>query len=308
MFAVGSNSVMTPYSFYEYTTASGFMDTSTILTVVQSSILNTIQARNIPIISTIPFTKWVSTDTTGAVVLTTTYPFYYDSVFQNTISTIPSSIQVSYTSTLLSTIYPRPVSLYPSSIPIYPNSFLSSYTTSFLSTIPYFISTSASFGPIVSTGVLAASYPFDFISSYSGTSATYPLCIQSSNLWLDPTLSQYINSGSYNVQITFQYSLWLSSPTSSYSWVNTTGYFGMGQGLTGQTCTTRVGDRTYSQITNTFLYTPEPNGQQTLIGANTSNFTISVCISTINTLNTTAPSFDIYIPGTNNFTITLIPI
>jgi len=310
MFAVGSNSIMTPYSFYQYTTASGFMDTSTMMTVVQSSILSTIQAINIPIVSTISLTKWVSTDTTGAAVLQTDYPFYYDGIFQNTISTIPSSIQETYTSTLLSTVFGSPVVFYPSSTPIYPNPFISSYTTHFQSTIPYFISTSVSFGPIVSTGVLAASYPFDFVSTYTGTSARYPLCIQTSNVWLGPTMSHYITSGDYNVQISFQYSLSLNNTNPNpYSWVTTTGYFGTGQGLTGQTCRTRVAHtNTYSQVTNTFVYTPEPNGQQTLIGANMSNFTVNICLSTMNTANTNVPEFDLFVPGTNNFTISLFPI
>jgi hypothetical protein len=303
MFAVGKNSLLSPYSFYEYTNASGFMDTSTMQTVLHSSMLSTINGTPRTFVSTIPYTRWISSTTIE------THPFYYDSTFQVTSSTIPVSIQETYGSTFVSTIYPPPIILYPSSTPVYPNSFLSTIPYLFQSTIPYFVSTSMSFGSIVSTGVLANSYPFDFISSYSGTSVEYPYCIQTSNVWLGDTMSQYINSKKYNVFVDCQYSIWLSTSTTPYSWIDTTGYFGTGNGLIGQTCRTRVGDTTYSQIKNTFMYNPEPVGHQTQIGPNTSNFSLSICIgSTIQTTSSNIPSFDIFVPGSNNFTITLVPI
>jgi len=303
MFAVGKNSLLSPYSFYDYTNASGFMDTSTMQTVLQSSIVSTIRDTPKTFVSTIPYTKWVSSTTVQ------TNPLYYTSTFQLTTSTIPVSVQATYRSTFVSTIYPPPTVLYPSSTPVYPNPFLSTIPYLFQSTIPYFVSTSRSFGPIVSTGVLAASYPFDFVSSYSGTSVQYPYCIQTSNVWLGDTMSQYINSKQYNVFVNCQYSLWLSTSTTPYSWIDTTGYFGTGNGIVGQTCRSRVGDSTYTQITNTFMYNPEPLGYQTQIGPNTSNFSLSICIrSTIQTTSSNIPSFDIFIPGNNNFTITLVPI
>jgi hypothetical protein len=310
MFAVGSNSFVTPYSFYDYTNACGFKDTSTITTQILSTTTNMIHNANQTFISTIPLTKWVSTDVTGTInVLTRTSPFYYASTFQKTVSTIPVAVTNTYTSTLISTIYAPPIQLYPNSTPIYPNAFQSTCFFEFQSTIPYFVSTSTSFGPYTSTGVLAASYPFDFVSSYSGLVESYPMNIYTDSVWLGESMSQMINSKQYNVFINYQYSLWLSSSTTSYTWVSTVGYFGSGPGLTGQTSVTRVGDRTYTQITNTCMYVPEPIGQQTQIGANTKSFSLLVSLrKSIFETAISGPSYDLYVPGKNNFTITLVPI
>lgn len=310
MFAVGSNSFVTPYSFYEYTNACGFKDTSTITTQILSTTANMIHDARQTIVSTIPFTKWVSTDVTGtSIVLSQTSPFYYASTFNKTVSTIPVAVTNTYTSTLISTIYAPPVQMYPNSTPIYPNVFQSSCLFEFQSTIPYFVSTSTSFGPYTSTGVLAASYPFDFVSSYSITQNRYPNTIRTDSLWLGDTLSQMINSKQYNVFMNYQYNIWLSSSTTSCTWVSTIGYFGTGPGLTGQTSVTRVGDRTYTQVTNTCMYIPEPDGQQTQIGANTKSFSLVYSFqSTITETSIYSPACDLYIPGKNNFTITLVPI
>lgn len=300
MFAVGSNSFMAPYSFYDYTTASGFMDTSTLQTVIQSSIVSSIQGNLKTHVSTIPYTQWVSSTTVQ------TKPFYYSSTFQVTASTIVSSIQQTFPSTVLSTIYAPPRIFYPSGSPIYPNPFVSTYTYLFQSTIPSFVSTSVSFGPIVSTGVLAASYPFDFITTSSDNS--YPILIRTPNVWLGDTVSQWVNSKQYTISVNCQYSLLLSSSTTSYTWVSTTAYLGnaigsLNQiGLTGPTATTRVGDRTYTQITNTFSFSDSS------IGLNTSNFFLGIVLqSSITETSSNAPTYDLFIPGNTNFTFTCVP-
>jgi hypothetical protein len=307
MFAVGSNSLMTPYTFYDYTTASGFMDTSTMNTVIQSSIQSTIQGTPKTIISTIPYTQWSNSGTV------TTYPFYYASTFQVTTSTILSPIQQTFTSTVTSNIYGPPVTLYPSSTPIYPNPFISTYTYTFQSTIPSFISTSVSFGTIVSTGALAVSYTFDFISTSYTEPTTYPSVTQTPNVWLGDGLSKLIQSKQYNVLVDCQYSLELNSETTSNAWVDTIGNLGnvvgspSQSGLIGQKVTTRVGTGTYTQLTNSFLFKPDTTNQT--IGINASNFFISINVRrSASETGIVAPDYDIYIPGSNNFRFTLIPI
>jgi hypothetical protein len=311
MFAVGSNSFVTPYSFYDYTNACGFKDTSTITTQILSTTATMIYDTRQTLVSTIPLTKWISTNADGTLnVLTRTSPFYYASTFEKTISTIPVAVTNTYISSFISTIYPPAVQLYPNSTPVYPNVFYSTFLFEYQSTIPFFVSTSTSFGPYTSTGVLATSYPFDFISSYSGESERpYPNTIRTDSLWLGDTLSQMINSKQYNVFMNYQYNLWLSSSTTSCTWVSTIGYFGTGPGLSGQTSVTRVGDRTYTQVTNTCMYVPEPDGQQTQIGVNTKSFSLVYSFhSTISETSVYSPAYDLYIPGKNNFTITLVPI
>jgi len=276
-------------------------------TTIQSSIQSAIQTIPKTIISTIPYTYWINSGTT------TTYPFYYASTFQVTSSTIQSPIQETFTSTFQSNIFAPPVVLYPSSTPIYPNPVLSTYIYTFQSTIPSFLSTSTSFGTIVSTGVLAASYPFDFTSTCYVSAESYPAVIPTPNVWLGDTLSQLIQSKQYSIAVNCQYSLRLDSETTRYAFVDTVGYLGNvvgslnNSGLTGQRVTTRVGVGTYTQITNTFIFTPDQENQ--IIGINAANFFLSIVLNRSPTeTSLDAPDYDIYIPGNNNFTFTLIPI
>jgi hypothetical protein len=126
-------------------------------------------------------------------------------------------------------------------------------------------------------------------------------------------MSELIQSKQYNIVVNCQYSLLLNSDTTSYTWVDTFGYLGnvvgspSNSGLLGQRATTRVGSGTYTQITNTFIFTPDETN--TTIGINASNFFLSIILRRSPTeTSLDSPDYDIYIPGTNNFIFTLMPI
>jgi hypothetical protein len=277
MFAVGTSSFLDAFTFYQYTTSSGFVDTSTL----SSAIINVLNSSLISIgkifVSTIPYTNYTDTTSTGTYIQT--YPFDYPSTFNRTVSTFPS------------TFGPPP------------------------GTVSTFVSTGA-FGPFTSS-VAAAPSLFNFTSTYNGGSAQYPLQITTPKLWLGASMQALIDAqiqnvpGQYNVFVEFQYSLYLSSAATSYSWVSTTGLFGSNvAGNIGRTVTTRVGMSNYSHIREELSYAAQPNtGGNREIGTDASNFTLTLNLqSSFGTAGVLAPAFDIYIPGENNFTFTLVPV
>jgi len=280
MFAVGPSSFMTPYSFYEYTNASGFLDTSTLTSIYTSSlIVSTVNASGRVFMSTIPYTYWVSTG------IQTTYPFAYTSSFPCTFSTF--------------------LSTFPGRTP--PVSTLQS-TSKFLNG-PY----PSTFGYITSS-LTATSVPYDFKSTYTTMATTLDsnYRITSPNLWLGEGLSGLINSKKYDVFVQYQYSLWLSTPTVSppFTWISTTGFLGTGAGIVGRTASTRVQNSQYTEVTTILAYKPESSAYQFEMGIPLSNFTTTIRLQStiINTTSSITPAFDIFIPGQNNFTFTLVPV
>jgi hypothetical protein len=279
MFAVGTSSFLDAFTFYQYTTSSGFVDTSTL----SSAIINVLNSSLISIgkifVSTIPYTNYIDTTSTGNYIQT--YPFDYPSTFNRTVSTFPS------------TFGPPP------------------------GTVSTFVST-GTFGPFTSS-VAATPSLYNFTSTYSNGIAQYPLQITTPKLWLGTNMQGLLDAqiqnvpGQYNAFVEFQYSLYLSSPYTAYSWVSTTGTFGDTttlEGNIGRTVTTRVGMSNYSHIREKLSFAAESaNVQDRDIGFNASNFTLTLDIlSSIGTTNSLAPAFEIYIPGENNFTFTLVPV
>jgi hypothetical protein len=281
MFAVGKSSFLEAFTFYQYTTSSGFVDTSTL----SAAIINVLNSSLISIgkifVSTIPYTRY--TDTTSTGNYTQTFPFNYPSTFNRTVSSFTS------------TFGPPP------------------------GTVSTFVSTGA-FGPFTST-LAATPSPYDFTSTYNGGSAQYPLEIITPKLWLGTSMQALLdaqnqnNPGQYNAFVEFQYSLYLSSLSTSYSWVSTTGTFGptaTGEGNIGRTVTTRVGMSNYAHIREKLSFAAESatGGGGRDIGFFASNFTITLNLQSSFTTTTSfaAPAFDIYIPGENNFTFTLVPV
>lgn len=278
MFAVGTSSFLDAFTFYQYTTSSGFVDTSTLSSAIISVLNSSLISIGKIFVSTIPYTLY--TDTLSSGTYTETYPFNYPSTFEVT------------TSSFTSTFGPPP------------------------GTVSTFVST-GSFGNIISTFVPATPSLYDFTSTYTGGSEVYPLKITTPSLWLGTSIQSLIDAqiqnvpGQYNVFVDFQYSLYLSSSYTSYSWVSTTGYFGqITAGNVGRTVTTRVGMTNYSHIREELAFAAQPNtGGDREIGYNASNFTIVLNLaSSIGTTNSLGPAFDIYIPGQNNFTFTLVPV
>jgi len=274
MFAT-SNGYLEPYSFYQYTNQSGFVDTSTLTTTFNTALTSTTNYIGKVFMSTIPYTTWISTNNVGTTVRQTTYPFTYISSFPCTFSTFISTIP---------------------GIP--PNN------------ISTFQSTSTNFGPYPSS-LYAASYPFNFTSTFTTIGTDSNMTIQTSNLWLGEGMSNLINSKKYNVFVEHTYSLWVSTVVSRpITWISTTTTIGNTSGASGRTAVTRIPNTTYTEVTNRFMFKPQVNSAfPREISLQASNYNLTIYLqSTIFNTNRATPSFDIYIPGENNFTFTLVPV
>ena len=298
MFAVSSNSYLTPYSFYDYTNASGFVDTSTLTTSIRTSFSNTKTY-----VSTIPLTQWYYTDPDTAITRIESYPFYYEGTVPRTFVVINIPTVSTFISSYTSVYYPPPISMYPGGRPIYQNPVLSTYTFAFLSTIPSYIEY-GDFGTYTSS-VLATPRIYDFTSTYNGITEIFPTQITTPSLWLGTELESLINTKQYNVFVDCKYSLYLSTSVARSTWVSTIGQFC--EEASGQNGTTRCGDRTYMDIASRLMYNPNTSNH---IGVDASSFRLSIRLqSTIGSVgNMTTPSFDLFVPGTENFTVTLVPL
>ena len=279
MFAVGSDKYMNPYSFYQYTNASGFVDTSTLTTIFNSAITSSINFIGKSYMSTIPYTKWISTNTVGTNVFETTYPFTYTSSFPCTFSTFISSI--------------------PGTPP---------------NNVSTFQSTSANFGYIPSS-LYAQSYPFNFTSSLTTlirSTLDTSMTIQTSNLWIGEDFSNLINTRQYNVFVENKYSLWVSTVTARpVTWISTNAFVGTGFNVIGRTAVTRIPNSTYVEVNNNFMFKPETLATTPReMAINSSNFTLNIYLQStiLYGVSTITPAYDIFIPGENNFTFTLVPV
>lgn len=154
-------------------------------------------------------------------------------------------------------------------------------------------------------------YPqnIDFIST--GSNQTYPGQILTPFITLGSTISQLINSQRFNVYVDFQYSLYLSTPSDNFTFVNTLGSLNTLDdpvllfGNKGSSNISRVGNNVYTTLNTSLLFSPTV----TQMPANISNFQLQINLnSTLNASSSTSPYFDIYIPNKNNFKFTLMPI
>ncbi len=146
-------------------------------------------------------------------------------------------------------------------------------------------------------------------SSSSGKAAAYPRLVQLPPVDVGPVMSNMINSQQYNVFVESKYSLWLDA-NDKFTWVSTIGVFGTRPNNSyGRTTTTRVGNSNYVDITTKFMFVPQVFGQQTQIPPFSGNFHLEVAfLSTTNATATTSPAYDLFVPGDNNYTITLMPV
>ncbi len=228
MFAVGPSSFMKNYTFYDYTWANGFPDTSTfsvsITSFVDQAIMSTTQLLGKVFMSTIPYTKWVSSGNT----------------YQ----------------------YPVP-------------------------------------------GGIAETY--DFTSTFTSIT-TPPLTIFTPQIWLGEGMTRLINSKQYNVFVDCQYSLEVRDASAdAYKYISTLGKFtnSFNTPSKGRVQTTRLGNNQYMDIHSKLMFAPEddPVGQ---IVSQASSFTMEIRIPGTPTIGDFS-NFDLYIPGNNNFTFTLVP-
>jgi hypothetical protein len=235
----------------------------------------------------------------------TQYPFYFNSSF---LSSYTSSIPLTLTTSTLNFISSLISSIAVTTFPYYFNSSLiSTYTSSISESIlstP--INTLSNF---TSSGVLANSQLIDFVST--GLNQVYPGNIITPNLWLGDGITRYINTGNYRVYLDFHYSLYLSTSFDNFTWINTLGSLNTLDnplftfGNKGSSSSSRVGNTIHTQINSRLLFNPRT--QQ--IPANVSNFQLQLILnSTVNAISSLSPYFDIYIPSSNNFKITLYPL
>lgn len=321
MFAVGDCAFLKPYTFYEYQSSVGFVDTSTLSNVLTStttanlnsttaSLMSSIDYNRRQIVSTIPLTRWFSSGTIQ------TSPFNHDSTILNyqfsTFSTIQSSITYQFTSSglfgyITSNVYPScsPYSLF-STIPVLASTFtsttVSSITSNFVSTLPSVVSS-----------VVVPSEIFDFRSTIS-TSNYADLQIVFSNVWLG-NLSTTIGSGNYNVFVDYQYSIYVSTNFDSMTWVSTLGRFSYPgtqsntDGYRGVNTATRVGNLQYSEIHVKQMFTSNNTNSMLVnsLGGNSNFYPTVLLQSSIHATGTGEIFVDIFSPGANNYTFTLVP-
>jgi hypothetical protein len=337
MFATGECGFMKPYSFYQYQSTSGFPDTSTMsvnftgfvctsLISSVSSLNNLIYENRRQIVSTIPLTRWISTNAAGANVFERTFPYTYLSTFtpftSTILSTAVSTINFisSYTANFgaVTSNFFQPCGTttncynytFQSSIPIYTStiqsSLISTIGSNFVSTIN---------DSTLST-LFARAEPFDFISSFSNIDYTDSF-IQFSNVWLGEGLQQLIDGKGYDVFVDSQYSLYISTNYEPFTWVSSVGAFGLGNKVLfsgspeykGRTTTTRAGYNQYSEIYTNQMFKPESSGQETELASFNSNYYMNAYFKSTSVVTETGRiSGSIFAPGENNFTFTLVPV
>ena len=324
MFAVGDCAFLKPYTFYQYQSSVGFIDTSTLSNALTStttarlnsttmSLMSSIDYNRRQIVSTIPLMRWISSGTVE------TYPFKHLSTIipynMSTQSTIQSSITYQFPSSglfgyITSNVYPScaPYSLF-STIPILASTFtsttISSITSNFVSTLPSVISS-----------VTVPSEIFNFTSTFSTT--TYAsLNIPFSNVWLGEDMRDLLATGRYNVFVDYQYSIYVSTNRDPISWVSTFGRFSYPLTYVNPSSyndfpntASRIGDTQYSEIHVKQMFTPGTSADTKVLvpGIGNSNFYATIALqSSIHATGGGEIFVDIFSPGANNYTFTLVP-
>lgn len=164
---------------------------------------------------------------------------------------------------------------------------------------------------------------YDYVSSFNNGAGTLsnPLTISTPRLYLGDGLSYLINSKQFNVYVESQYSILLNTTepitSNTYNIISTIGVFngpqlGLG-GNQGRTVQQRVSFNQYANLNQKLTFKPEPFGSETQLPPNSSNYRLHITIpSTINLAGPTftkfAPTYELFVPGDNNFTFTLVPI
>jgi hypothetical protein len=195
-----------------------------------------------------------------------------------------------------------------STFPILQSTFVSTTTTQFIS------SYIANYRNEISS-VAAQPYPFDFTST-TDLNASYPITMQTSNVWLGKDFQTLIDSKQYNVFVEYQYNIYVSTNTDRFTWVSTTGVFGspgmtLGvNGYRGRTTVTRAAEKQYMEVYTKQMFSPQPTGQETQLAAMNCNFAIHISLTSSPFLMApgSAVYADVFVPGENNFTFTLVPI
>lgn len=336
MFATGECGFMKPYSFYQYQSTSGFPDTSTMsvnftgfvctsLISSVNSLSNTNYENRRQFVSTVPLTRWISTNEAGSNVYEQTYPYTYTSTFIPFTSTILStsistigfiSTYTTYFGNVTSNFF-QPCGnttncyryTFPSSIPILDSTIQSTLISTIGSNFQSTIVASRQ------STLFARPEPFDFVSSFSNIDYRSSF-IQFSNVWLGEELRSLIDGNGYNVFVDCQYSLYISTNYEPFTWVSSVGAFGYStnkvlftNNYVGRTTTTRAGYNQYSEIHTKQMFQPEKFTQETQLATFNSNYYMNAYFKSTSIISETGSiSGSIFAPGENNFTFTLVPV
>jgi hypothetical protein len=320
MFAVGDCTFLKPYSFWQYQSTSGFTDTSTMsvafTTYVEQSLQSTTASVTSSInynlrqfISTVPLVKWVSGNITEVSSFTYTSSFLN---WQSTIlSTVTSTVMSNFTSSGLfgytsSNIYGACVPYrYFSTVPVLLSSFVSTINSNFIS------SSRSTIGGIVVSSLYAPSFPYDFVSTASNV--TYPVLIEFSNLNIGNTIQRLLDTKQYNIFVECQYSLYVSTQTETtpYVWISSIGRIGgtataFGGGYRGRTTITKAGNGQYMEIYTKQMFTPNKDPNELTTNYNYL-YNMNCHITRQSGSSDNNVYVEIYAPGENNYTITLVP-
>jgi hypothetical protein len=321
MFAVGDCTFLNPYTFYQYQSSVGAIDTSTLSNVLTSTananlisttsgLMSSIDYNRRQIVSTIPLMRWISSGTIE------TYPFTHLSTIapynSNAMSTIQSTIPYQFTSSgffgfITSNLYPScaPYSLF-STIPVLASTFnstlVSSISSNYVSTLPSVISS-----------VVVPNQIFNFTSTFS-TLNYRDLIIPFSNVWLGEDMTNLIGSQNYNVFVDYQYSIYVSTSRDPVTWVSTFGRLSYTNTVSSLVQTnypvtsTRIGDGQYSEVHVKQMITPGANATLLITsGANSNFYATTRLLSSISAAGPGEIFVDIFSPGANNYTFTLVP-
>jgi hypothetical protein len=234
-------------------------------------------------------------------------------------STIQSTIPFQFTSSglfgfITSNLYPScaPYSLF-STIPITLSTFgstlVSSISSNYVSTLPSVLSS-----------VVVPSEIFNFRSTFSTLNYSV-LNIPFSNVWLGDDMRDLIGTQRYNVFVDYQYSIYVSTNQDPVTWISTFGRFCFDETYPNPSAysiypvtATRVGDRQYSEVHVRQMLTPGDGSA--LVTVNTlqvpnqanSNFYPTIRLQSSITATGSGEIFvDIFSPGANNYTFTLVP-
>jgi hypothetical protein len=323
MFAVGDCTFLKPYSFWQYQSTSGFTDSSTMSVAFTAYVEQSLQSTNASLtssinynlrefVSTIPLVKWVSANVTQFST------FIYTSSFLNwqstVLSPITSTVMSNFTSSGLfgyttSNIYGNCVPYrYFSTIPVVISSFASSINSNFIS------SSTSTIGGIVISSLYAPSLPYDFLSTSSNVS--YPVFIQFSNLNIGKSIKRLLDTQEYNVFVECQYNVYVSTQTANtpYVWISSIGRFGDNSDgnhpfgdYKGRTTVTRVGNSQYMEVYTKQMFSPAAGTSQLWPLAN-DIYNMNCLITKPSNSTDSSVYVDIYAPGENNYTLTVVPI
>lgn len=154
-----------------------------------------------------------------------------------------------------------------------------------------------------------------FISSQTLPTIDYPLVINGPTLDLKTayltngvSIFDFLRMHTHDVFIQFNYSIVLNKPGEDFSWISTLAYFDQFNFFNldyRRQYTSRVGlNSNYTTLTPYFKFR---NDDTISIPLNASTLSFKFVCASNTPISTQAPSFNIYVPGENNYTFTFYP-